>query len=189
MGGWEDQALARCLRSLVGLSLIPAVVVVPLWLLYGRAWMGGGGWHARHVPLALACGVLHVMLLGTYLASGVLSLATPRTVALLLWYADHAWLQMLVADGGDGCDDGCPPCTTSLAEYWWGWDAAMVEGLFVDCYIALLPLAGLLLVLAVYDCYCLYDRNDSPRERPQQGGEDLPLLAGINEKDTLRYTS
>uniref|UniRef100_A0A7S3PBL3 Uncharacterized protein n=1 Tax=Amphora coffeiformis TaxID=265554 RepID=A0A7S3PBL3_9STRA len=196
------------LRVLLGISLIPAVVLVPLWLLYGSVWMGGmtGWWHALNLPMALVLGVLQLILLVGHCSLASSSSLTldslprcqggacanscqipvpypsgPMSILLLIWYVDHGFLQFVVADGGDGCYDWCPPCARSLAECWWGWDGGFAERLSWWLYMALFPQAILLLVVLAFhdDCPC----------RNSEQEEELPLLTSTQEKEMHQYTT
>eukprot|EP00978_Attheya_sp_CCMP212_P003139 scaffold6461_cov48-Attheya_sp.AAC.6 len=136
-------------------SLVPAVLVVPVWMVVGRELMGGpGGWGG----IILMWTVGPVLLLYHFLLLAVLLRCNKRVgnhspadfcvsvrlaKTLVIYYAAHFFLQIFMDDGGDQGNMG------SWAVQFLGLKSATSDS--IDALFAVMILV-LLIVLMVFAC-------------------------------------
>lgn len=90
-------------RRIAFWSIFPAVLVVPVWFAFGRAFFGAGGWFLFYTTPAAVVAILPYQLILMVLAlvgkKGYLSLWASGL--LLAYYVLLFTLQMSLVDGGD----------------------------------------------------------------------------------------
>jgi membrane protease YdiL (CAAX protease family) len=144
------------LQKILFWSLAPAVLLVPIWIVFGKMLFGGpGGWGAM-ILMYTAAPVLflyHVLLFlvalrknrQKYFGCRDYNLSPAASKYLLAYYVGQVGVQLFMDDGGDQGSMG------SVMEHWLGLSRQVCEG--VDTVFAF-GTVGLAVVLMWLLCCC-----------------------------------